>query len=240
MVELTVFERYSDFYGKNNHQSLDYYFINQMKLRKTRLTRLLDVGGGSGNFAYLVKVEIPQSEVTVIDPTKKLLDVITDPNIKKIQGNLPNNLNLDDASFFDYICIQEVLHHLTNSSITGSKHLMIESLLELKNHLDEDGYLLIHEIYYERSFIDTATRTIIFYLLTIQNFLKIKLPSKEFLLGLEVCFYTRRKLFEILRSCGFEVIHSFNAPWNKSPKTYALFLKDWGRILLIAKKKVDK
>ena len=234
--ERTVFELHSDFYGKNQPLPDDYFFIDHMKLRKTGQTRLLDVGGGSGTFAIIVKEEIPQSEVTVIDPTQNLLDMITEPRIKKVKGNLPHNLNLNDASLFDYICVKEVLHHLTNSSITGSKNVTIESLLELKTHLENEGYLLIQEIYYENPVIHTATRTMIFYLLAIQNFLKIQLLSKEFLLGLEVCFYTRKELFAILRSCGFEVIHSFNQPWKSSPKKYALLLKDWGRIFLIAKK----
>jgi len=238
--EGTVFERHSEFYGKNKPLTHDYFFLTHMKLRKTGQTRLLDVGGGSGAFAILVKEAIPQSEVTVVDPTQNLLDMITDPHIKKIKGNLPYNLNIDDASFFDYICVKEVLHHLTNSSISGSKNLTIESLLELKTHLENEGYLLIQEIYYESPVIHTATRTMIFYLLAIQNFLKIKLPSKEFLLGLEVCFYTREELFAILKSCGFEIINTFDEPWYNSPKKYALFLKEWGRIFVIAGKKVDK
>ena len=236
--ERTVFELHSDFYGNNNTVPYDYYFINQMKLLKTRQTRLLDVGGGSGTFAASVKEEIPQSEVTIIDPTQTLLDMITDPRIKKIKGNLPHNLNLQDATFFDFICVKEVLHHLTNSSVAGSKKLTIESLLELRDHLEDDGYLLIHELYYESPLLDTATRTMIFYALAVQNFLNIKLPSKEFLLGLEVCFYTRRELVNMVRRCGFEVVHSFDEPWGNSPKKYALLLKDWGRILLIARKKV--
>jgi len=134
--QTTVFERHSEFYGRNKPLPNDYFFLTHMKLRKTGQTRLLDVGGGSGAFAILVKEAIPQSEVTVVDPTQNLLDMITDPHIKKIKGNLPYNLNIDDASFFDYICVKEVLHHLTNSSISGSKNLTIESLLELKTHID--------------------------------------------------------------------------------------------------------
>jgi len=134
--QTTVFERHSEFYGKNKPLTNDYFFLTHMKLRKTGQTRLLDVGGGSGAFAILVKEAIPQSEVTVVDPTQNLLDMITDPRIKKIKGNLPYNPNIDDASFFDYICVKEVLHHLTNSSISGSKNLTIESLLELKTHID--------------------------------------------------------------------------------------------------------
>jgi len=47
-------------------------------------------------------------------------------------------------------------------------------------------------------------------------------------------------LFAILKSCGFEVINTFDEPWDFLPKKYALFLKEWGRIFVIARKKVDK
>lgn len=227
------FNEYSSFYDSVKPSTYDYIFIDFLKSQKK--IHLLDVGGGSGVFACLVKKEYPKSDVVIIDPSTDLLNKIPNSEIKKIQGSLPDQLNIHDDSKFNIIHIKEVLHHITNKSINESQLCVIKSLNELKNHSEHEGYLLIHEIYYESPLYSTLSRTIIFYLLRLQNQLHIKWPSKEFLSGLQVCFYTRREIKDIVNKCGFEIVNIYEYPWGKTFKKYPLFIKDWGRILIIAK-----
>ena len=102
--------------------------------------------------------------------------------------------------------------------------------------MKNDGFLLIHELFYESYLIPTLSRSLIFYLLTSQNNLKIKAPAKEFFMDLKVCFYTRPEFKSILNDCGFKVIDFYEENWSDNFKKRALILRNWGRMLFIVKK----
>jgi len=231
----------NDFFDKNVNRyaakkarSYDVYFINFIRKQNKRKISLLDVGGGSGLFARLVREKCPNATITVVDPSKEMLNKINDEDTITICGKLPNQLSLD--SKFGYIHVKEVFHHITGSSVCESKKLLKESLFSLKNLMEEDGFLMIHELFYESYIIPRLSRTLIFYLLTLQNKIRVKIPSYEFLINLNACFYTRSEFSSILNDCGFKIIHSREDRWADIFKKRALLLKDWGRMLFIAKK----
>lgn len=225
------FDDNEDFYGDVKASSHDDYFLNFIKTRQKQNARLLDIGGGSGTFAKLVKNSCSDIEVTVVDPSKKLLDKIDDSSIIKLQGALPAQISLNES--FDYIHIKEVFHHITGHSIKTSKKLLEESLLTIKRHLNYDGYVFIHELFYESYLIPSFSRNMIFYLLTLQNKLKINIPISEFLMGLSVCFYTRSEFQNTLDYCGFHIINKNEEYWANSWGKRAALLKNWGRMLFI-------
>lgn len=233
-MDSNIFDKYADFYGDVEPHSYDYYFIDFIKKTKKQGSNLLDIGGGSGTFAQLVKDSCLDIGVHVVDPSKKLLDRINDTRIKKFHGNLPDQIFVD--SDFDYVHIKEVLHHIVGSSIGETKELLRESLFTMKGFLKEDGFLLIHELFYESYLIPTLSRTLIFNLLALQNKFGIKVPAKEFLIGLGVCFYTRPEFELILNDCGFKIVDFHEEYWDSTFKTRLLFLQNWGRMLFIVKK----
>lgn len=233
-MDSNIFDKYADFYGNVKPQSYDYYFIDFIKKTKKQGSNLLDIGGGSGTFAQLVNDNCLDIDVHVVDPSKKLLDRINDERIKKIYGNLPDQIFLD--SDFDYVHVKEVLHHIVGSSIDETKELLRESLFTMKDFLKEDGFLLIHELFYESYLIPELSRTLIFNLLALQNKFGIKVPAKEFLMGLGVCFYTRPEFESILNDCGFKIIDFHEEYWGSTFKARLLFLQNWGRMLFIVKK----
>lgn len=196
----------------------------------------MDVGCGSGRFACAIKDTYPNMDVVAIDPSQSLLNQVGDKRIKKSIGSLPNDIPIDKYRAFDYIHIKEVLHHIVGPSVFESKNLIKKSLISLKNYLKDDGFIFIHEIYYESWYIPTISRNFIFYILMLQNKLKIKFLPKEFLLGLEVCFYTRNEFRQVLKECGFEVVGYMEEPWENNFKKKLLLLEDWGRMIFIAKK----
>ena len=165
------FDNNANFYGNVKPTCSDNYFMDFIKAKQTQNISILDIGGGAGIFAKLVKNACPDIDVTVIDPSIRLMDNICDSRIRKLQGELPNFIALN--THFDYIHVKQVFHHITGSSIESSKELLRESLLSIRKYLKDDGVVLIHELFYESYLIPELSRNLIFYLLIIQNKLSI-------------------------------------------------------------------
>lgn len=234
----SLFKNHIDFYGKgNNLGEHDYYFLRIMMDSGGEKKKLLDIGGGSGKFASLVKDNIPDMEITIIDPCIELLDMIEDDQIRTIQGSLPNNLCCDKNQYFNYIHTKEVLHHVVGHSIRSSKQKVTSSMLNISNMLENNGCFFIHELYYEGYVIPTLPRTLIFHLCRIQESLNIKIPVSEFLEGLLICFYTREEFKSLIEGCGFEILDYQEIKWKVTYKAKLIGIKNWGRMLFVVKKK---
>jgi len=175
-------------------------------------------------------------DITVVDPSQVLLNRIPNIGINKVRGNLPDNLGLDSNLRFGYIHLREVLHHVVGHNVEDSRELVAKSLRALSSHLDDNGYIMIHEIFYEGYIIPPLSRTLIFYLLDIQQNIKIPINSKEFLKGLRVCFYTRDEFKSLLASCGYKLMEYKIEYWANNWKKNALLINNWGRMMYIAKK----
>jgi SAM-dependent methyltransferase len=228
----TFFDSNIDFYG--SHSGYDDYFLDFIKSEHERRTSLLDIGGGTGTFANLVLGRFPDIDVTVIDPSQRSLNMIDDPRIRKVNGMLPNKISLN--SNFDYIHVKEVFHHITGSSIRSSKELLMESLVTIEKYLKNGGFLLIHELFYETYVFPSLSRTLIFYLLLLQNKFGIRIPAKEFFMDLKVCFYSRPEFRLILSNAGFKIVNYRYECWANTYKKRALMLHNWGRMLFILEK----
>ncbi len=213
----------------------DSFFIKFIK-HKNESASILDIGGGSGEFARKILILCPEVDVTVLDPSSKMLEQIHDTRIKITLGSLPNNVPL---AKYKYIHIRDVLHHITGESPGESKELVKKSLMTIYQLLDEDGYLLLSDEYDEGYFYAPLPRIIIFYLLKTQNKLGFKIPIQEFLLGLTTCFYTRRELQDLLENAGFHIHDVYQSSWQNIFKKHLLFIKNWGRISFIAQKKTN-
>jgi 2-polyprenyl-3-methyl-5-hydroxy-6-metoxy-1,4-benzoquinol methylase len=233
MEDEDFFNKHSDFYGAIEPTKSDFFFINFISKNQFKL--ILDIGGGGGCFARLCKKRFPKTKICVVDPSIKLLNKQQLNGIEKIKGWLPDHLNV--TSLYDFVHIKEVLHHLTKKNIKESKKNVIESLESTKKILNENGFLLIHEIYYDGYLFETSSRTIIFYLLKIQNFLKITIPHKHFRQGLSVCFFTRKELIEMFNELNFEIIETREKAWTKNIFTALLLIKSYGRVCFILKRR---
>lgn len=233
MHNTNIFDEYAEFYGNTSPHSYDYFFLNFIIKSNASL---LDIGGGSGTFAILAKDIYPNMDIVVIDPSQKLLDRINDKRIKTYRGSLPNNICFNEDSSFDYIHIKEVLHHIVGHSVSESEIIVRNSLINLRKKLKDDGFIFIHELFYESYLVPSLSRTFIFNILKFQMNFKLRLLPKEFLMGLVVCFYTRDEFKKILNECGYELVGYHEELWENSIKKKALLLKNWGRMLFIARK----
>jgi hypothetical protein len=214
------FDRNVEFYGKRQVYDYDLFFVTYVQSLKAKT--LLDIGGGS-----------------IVDPSQALLDKIGNQTIEKINGKLPNNLNLTTGREFDVIHVKEVIHHVVGNSVSASRELLTESLHTIASHLVDNGHLMIHEVYYESFISPPFTRNSIFYLLRLQNSLRVRLPIYGFLKDLQVCFYTRHELLEELTKNGFCILEHREVPFASNFTKKVGLLKKWGRVMIIAKKVSD-
>jgi|ERR1035437_901120 SAM-dependent methyltransferase len=224
----------------------DLDFIEFIKYNSLRNT-LLDVGAGSGQFASLVKMNFPSMQVTALDPSVDLLSLIDDRSIRTVIGKIPD-LNLQAEEKFSFIHISNVLHHLVGKTINESRKTAKESLLVLRDHLDDLGFLMVQEELWESYLVPTASRSLAFHLLSIANALHMPVPGffhhncryRSFK-RLIVCIYTASELENVLKDCGFEIIESRIYPYqNKARKQERwgklAFLKQWGQMLYIVRR----
>lgn len=120
-----------------------------------------------------------------------------------------------------------------------SKNIRKKSIITSLTCLNPHGYIFIHELYYESYFFPGFTRSLIFYLLKIQNSLGIKIPIKEFLEELDVCFYTRKELNASFEELGLKVVDYYEEEWAKNKTKKMLFLKNWGRACYVLQRIKD-
>jgi SAM-dependent methyltransferase len=227
------FDKNVEFYGNIPARDYDQFFVTHVKNSKSKT--LLDIGGGAGAFAILLHQHLPDVGVTVVDPSQALLNKIDNQTIEKINGNLPNNLNLARGREFDIIHVKEVLHHVVGNSVQASKKLLAASLQTIASYLVDNGHLMIHEDYYESFLVPALTRNSIFYLLRLQNSFQVRFPISGFLKDLQVCFYTRRELLQELTKNGFSVLEYREVPFSNNFTKKIGLLRNWGRVLIIAK-----
>ena len=196
---------------------------------------LIDIGGGAGQFAKFLKDSIPELDITILDPSDNQLKNVNDDRLKLISGNLPNNLPKNQK--YNYIHLKFVLHHLIGKTIKISTINVKKSLVSLRKCLKNDGLLIIQEIFHESYILPSLFRSMIFYLLKLQNAFKIKIPTEHFLLDLQACFYPRIELKNILKQCGFEIIKVQENFWPYEVLRKLILIKKWGEVLIVAKKK---
>lgn len=218
-------------------------FVNFIIKNSSKNQTLLDIGGGSGHLARTVLNSRPDIKITVLDPSEKMLEQIKEPEIKKIVGSLPSNLNT--SSKFDFIHMSSVLHHVVGNSIKKSKKLSRESLFNIKKILSDNGYFFLKELYFEGYIYPGASRSLIFHVSQISNKTGISVPFKDIVNNLEVCFYTRNELISLFDKCGYEIVKTWDLDYNRtlsskkrrSLKRKLILLKDWGEIAFLIKKK---
>lgn len=234
--DIRFFDQNFDRYIREEYLA-DSFFCDFIVEHDPEEPSLLDIGGGTGTFAKAVLNSCPCARVTIIEPSSKTLDQIQDPRIETFLGILPDVV-LPDR--YRYVALMEVLHHLTGDTIGKSKDLFRKSLLSIRNQLDDESYFFLSELYYEGFICERLPRTLIFYVLKIQNKLGFKIPVSDFLLGLNICFYTRKELQDLLDEAGFKICDTHTEPYLNTIKKHLLLLKNWGRINYICRKKIHR
>jgi SAM-dependent methyltransferase len=230
------FNNHVDYYGVLGPKEYDYFFLRYIEDSfGSKKADILDIGGGGGTFARLCKKTLPNAQITIVDPSTGLLEKQKTEGIKLHIGKLPYELNLEKK--FDFIHIKEVLHHVAGNSLLECQQLLSQSILSSSDLLKPGGILMVHEEFYESHIFPILTRSLIFYMLRLQNLIGIRIPSRHILPGLIVCFYTRKELEDTFDECGLFVVNKIEYFWHSASQDRfyknLLFLKNWGRVCYI-------
>jgi len=130
-----------------------------IKLIPPETKNLLDVGGGTGIAAAIIRAVYPDIDLTVVDISKNCMPFWKK---RKIDGLLlkGDRISFDDK-LFDFVMASHVIEHLENPTV-----LIREMWRVTKNRLlivvpDGDVHLYDHQIIFNRSnFIDTIQKSI--------------------------------------------------------------------------------
>lgn len=233
---IKFFDKNADIYERSSRhaENLNFKKIIDFSIRQNTNQTLLDIGGGSGGFAKFIKKNYPTMAITIMDPSQELLKRISDTSIECVVGSLPFDTNIKNK--YNYIHMKHVAHHIVGNSIKESKNYFKESLLSIKDLLKDDGIFLFQDYYYESYIKKEIARDLIFHMLNVQNRIGIKIPSKEFLINLKICFYTKEEIHAVFDECGFQVFDELVETLStKGIKQKALLLENYGGIQIAAK-----
>lgn len=103
-----------------------------------KISDILDVGTGTGDFVNVLKEVFPTARITGIDPNtnslKEAAQKHSDVNFREMGGE---NLNFED-NIFDVASISMALHHLPDISKT---------LNEMKRVVKPGGWIIVNELF---------------------------------------------------------------------------------------------
>ncbi len=148
--------------------------------RKMQSTKLLDLGGGTGELPKYLPENI---EVTIADPSEAMLKKALQKNYsQKVEHVVADGAELPfEDNKFDYITISDALHHFREVK---------QALTETERVLKKGGKMFILEFDPDT----TLTKTIIFF---------------EKIAGEPVNFFKPEKLAELLQKNGVETSHEY-------------------------------
>lgn len=232
--QVHVFQHHAHHYTRDEERRFQVRFAEFIAEKAAgRRVSLVDVGGGSGTFARLAlsKADV---DVTIMDPSEAMLAQLDEPRVRKRVGRLPDDVA--EGAPHDFLHVSQVFHHLVGPTVRQSRRSCAASLKALHDALADDGYLLVSEQYYESFLMPRFTRWAIFWLLRIQNKLRIRLPREDFLMDLLVCFYTRADLDKLLGEAGFVTLHERSGVAKVAPLERLVLLRRRGiRHLVLVK-----
>ena len=187
----------------------------------------LDAGGGDGVRATVISKKLDAKHTVLIDSSQCMIDLVKSKNFENVSC-----IKIADFKYnhkFNLVtCLWNVVGHIQ------SRKERLASLVNLKNHLSDDGLLII----------DVNNRYNINYgiINIIKNILKDLFPYKSKKNGWFNFEYKKKSFpvylhspFEILRDLkriGFRDIKSFAVDYNNGNVYKNLF---FGQILIIAK-----
>lgn len=105
---------------------------------------IVDVGGGTGLIAKLLRTKSPNSDIVVIDLSRSMLQKVNDPTLTSIQGNV-TVFPMKDETFTLAILIN-TMHHIDKNKQSLALH-------EVLRILKKQGRIYIIDIWFPDTFL---------------------------------------------------------------------------------------
>ena len=180
--------------------------------------RILDVGGGNGQFLDTVLDYFQSAVGTLIDISPMLINAnLPHPRKCIIHGDLYNINRLLKAHGFDMIFINWVLHHLVGDTYDDCTRRAVLLLQSLRSFITERGLIIIAENLYDGWFQSNTPSKLIFAITSISNPLMVAATRRiANTAGVGVCFRSERAWSNIFSQCGFEerIGRKYGDYWN--------------------------
>ena len=215
-----------------------YFFFEEEVIPKylPRIGSCIDIGCGAGTFIEYIKNYYESEHAVGFD--------ISDSMLNKFKQNNHNSSELTQGSIlelpyrenqFDLVYMDDVIHHLVSQRRKNSKEQVIKALKNIKKITKPEGIFILREQYYESHIIPTISSRIIMFLLNLSKATGFKLPHKEAHIDLQVTFYTRKEINEIIESLGGKIIERRDKKWKRGIGDYLALVKNMGKSHLVIK-----
>lgn len=173
--------------------------------------KILDIGGASGHFAYLLKQYFAENEVEVF--VVDMMEYNTwrkdelGSDIHFVCESVENLSSLFSEKSFDIIFANRVFHHLIDKTWVKTLNGMECCMSVIRSLLKEGGMLCIMDHFYNGIIADSSTSFLIYILTSIKNPAFARLVKKlgAEAAGVGVCFQSEKMWMKRLEKCGFDI-----------------------------------
>ena len=175
-------------------------------IQELETVRILDIGGGNGQFADQLLERYDTIEVTVLDNAEVLLAKNTEHPRKTVRlGSAADLGSLFDGESFEVVTINWVLHHLVVDGYAPTAEVVKATLLGAKRVLIPSGHLSVFENLYEGYIVDSAPSRLIFGLtsLSSERFADVLGRLGANTAGVGVCFRSDVAWRSLFADAGF-------------------------------------
>lgn len=172
--------------------------------------QILDIGGGSGYFAYLLKKYFNgNAEIYVIDTCEYdswRSDALGN-DVHFICDSVENVDTLFHNHKFDIVFVNRAFHHFVDSSWRKTLLNMEKHMVNIQKILKKDGFFLIMDHFYDGIIFDSAASFIIYTLTSLKNPLLIKLFKKfgAKSSGVGVCFQSEKMWIKRIKNSNLSI-----------------------------------
>lgn len=205
----SLYEKY-DLAGSKRY--FDHYVPHLERFSRKRNIKILDIGGASGFFAYLLKEYFDQlggAEVYVVDSTEydSWAESALGGYIHFIHDSVENLDTLFAENSFDIVFANRVFHHFVDKTYSKTLSGMDRSIAMIHRILKEDGLLCIMDHFYDGMLIDSAASRLIYLYTSIKNPFLASLVKKlgAMTAGVGVCFQSEKMWIRRVEKGNFQI-----------------------------------
>jgi len=239
---MDYFNETTEFYDRSQLDD-EYKFLRFFSFEEEVIPKYLgdvgscmDIGSGAGVFLNYVSRRYGAHNVVGVDISDGMLvqSLLDKPfQVDLTQGSVLD-LPIREGQFV-LVFMDEVLHHLVSRNRAASKELARRALSNIKRMVRPGGAFILREEYYESWLIPTLSSTVIMFLLSLFNALRIKLPHKEAHIGLLVAFYTRDEIQAMVEEVGGRILEARDMKWTKTLGERVALVKNMGKMYYLIK-----
>jgi ubiquinone/menaquinone biosynthesis C-methylase UbiE len=211
-------EKFEEYERSSVVNFLTKYDVVLSNMPSGKTLKILDIGGGSGNFAVALHQHFTKNgydaEVSVLDITRYSAWEQYSCCIHFIEGSSFEIEKRFEKETFDLVFVNRTFHHLIQSSYSKTIDGIKTLLCAIRQILKNEGILCVSECYYEILLFKGLSSWIIYNLSTINVPIIAKqlrkIGSKS--AGVGVCFLSIKKWREITEQAAYEITHVIEEP----------------------------